>query len=123
MAWLELAWHFVFGWAGVDMLIGFAAVAIAVLEPKQLDAITDLRKWAIGVAVVAFTFTGLIAHGYKSGSDEVKRQWNAALAKEADRGEAARDDADRTVGPMPSDRRMLRSDPFNRNSGAEPECK
>lgn len=117
---IEAAWHFLFGWAGIDMLIGFAAVAIAILEPKQFDAITDLRKWAICVAVVAFTLMGAIAHGYKNGFDECKRQWDAALVKETDNGETARDNAERTVGPVPASRELLRGDPFNRNRREPP---
>jgi hypothetical protein len=114
---LAAVWHFLFGWAGIDMLVGFAAVAVAVLLPKQLDFITDLRKWAICVAVVAFTLMGAIAHGYKNGFNECKRQWDGALVKETDNGEAARTNAVDSVGPVPASRELLRSDPFNRNRG------
>jgi hypothetical protein len=117
---IEAVWHFLFGWAGIDMLVGFAAVAIAILEPKQLDAITDLRKWAICIAVVAFTLMGAIAHGYKDGFQECKRQWDAALVNETDNGEAARSKAVDFVGPVPASRELLRSDPFNRNRGEPP---
>ncbi len=112
---IETIWHFVWGWAGVDMIVGAAALAVAVLLPKQLDFITDLRKWAIGVAVVAFTFTGLIAHGYKNGLDEKQRQWDAALAREAVNGETARSDSERAVGPVTTDRGVFRGDPDNRD--------
>lgn len=119
----QLAWHFLFGWAGVDMLIGFACVAIAVLEPPIVAAlIPDLRKWAIAGAVVAFTLMGSIAYGYKHGSDEVHRQWNAALQQEFDVGEKARSTAERDV-PGTSDRWVFNDDRHNRNhrdrSGSE----
>jgi hypothetical protein len=125
---IEAVWHFLFGWAGVDMLIGFAAVAVAVFETWIINSIPapfnrlipDLRKWAICVAVVAFTLMGAIAHGYKNGFDECKRQWDAALVKETDNGEAARSKAVDSVGPVPASRELLRSDPFNRNRGEPP---
>lgn len=115
---LALAWNFLFGWAGIDMLIGAACVAVAVLEPPIVAAlIPDLRKWAIAGAVVAFTCMGLIAYGYKNGSDEIKRQWDAAITREAAAGNQARSDAVATIGPVPPDRGMFRGDPDNRDSG------
>jgi hypothetical protein len=106
---------------GVDILIGAAAVAVAVLEPKQLDAITDLRKWAIGVAVIAFTLTGAIAYGYKSGYAERDRQLLNDLAKEAKQGEQAGEDADRTVLSDTPDR--VRNDRRNRDNWSKPGSK
>lgn len=123
MTWIVTIWHFVIGWAGVDMIVGFIALAIAILEPKFLDAVTDLRKWAIVVAAIAFTATGLIAHGYKNGLAEKQHQWDAALERELAVGEAARDQAERSMPPVSSDRSVLRSDPFNRNrSGKREPC-
>lgn len=113
-------WHFLFGWPSLLILVGAAATAIAVLEPKQLDAITDLRKWAIVVAAIAFTCTGLLAHGYSNGLAEKQRQWDSALASEATAGEKARSDAVDTVGPVPADRSVFRGDPWNRDAGAQP---
>lgn len=114
-SWLQLAWHFLFGWAGVDMLIGFACVAVAVLTPPAVVVvIPDLRKWAICGAVVAFTLMGSIAYGYKNGSDEKQRQWDAALVKEFDLGEKARASAERSL-PDTADRWLLNDDHFNRN--------
>jgi hypothetical protein len=119
-SWLQLAWHFLFGWAGVDMLIGFAAVAVAVLEPPIVAAIIpDLRKWAICVAIVAFTLMGAIAYGYKSGSDEKQRQWDAALVREFDVGEKARASAEHSM-PDTVDRWVLNADHFNRNRREQP---
>jgi hypothetical protein len=117
--WLSLVWHFLFGWAGVDMLIGLACVAVAILEPPIVAVIIpDLRKWAIAGAVVAFTLTGAIAYGYKHGSDEKQRQWDAALSRELELGEKARAAAERDV-PVATDRGMFRSDPDNRDGGKQ----
>jgi hypothetical protein len=60
---------------------------------------------------------GCIAYGYNEGLKETKRQWDAALAREAAAGNQARSDAVATVGPVPSDRGMFRGDPDNRDSG------
>gem|GEM_PF-4554504 len=111
-------WHFVFGWSSLFVLVGIAATAIAILEPKQLDAITDLRKWAILVAVIAFSATGLLAHGYSNGLAEKQRQWDNALAKEAGNGESARTDAERTVGHDTPD--AVRNDGWNRDNWKRP---
>lgn len=118
--WLESAWHFVFGWPSLLVLVGAAATAIAILEPKQLDAITDLRKWAIVVAFVAFTCTGLLAHGYSNGLAEKQRQWDNALVQEGTAGEKARSDAVDSVGPVPSDRSVFSDDKWNRDAGTQP---
>ena len=120
MNFLSLAWHFLFGWAGIDLLIGIACVAVAILEPPIVAVlIPDLRKWAIAGAVVAFTLTGAITYGYKNGSDEKQRQWDAALVRELELGERARSSAVATVGPMPSDRGVFRGDPDNRDRGEQ----
>lgn len=108
---------FLWGWASIDIIVGCVAVAVAVLLPKQLDFVTDLRKWAVMVAVVAFTLAGAIAHGFKNGLAEKQRQWDAAIAREIDRGEEASRNAADTVGPMSTDRSMFRGDPFNRDRG------
>lgn len=118
MNWIEAAWHFLISLAGIDILIGAACVAVAVLEPPIVAVlIPDLRKWSIAGAVVAFTCAGLIAHGYRNGLDEKQRQWDAALARETADGNKARSDAAASVGPVPAERWMFRSDPDNRDSG------
>jgi hypothetical protein len=123
-AWsLYSAWSLFWSSATLGTLIGCGAVAVAVLMPPALAAITDLRKWAIVVAVIAFGYSATFTRGMNHGLAVKQSEWDSALVKETRDGETARTDADRTVGPMPSDRRMLRSDPFNRNSGTEPECK
>ena len=119
-SWMQSAGAFLWSWASIDIIVGCVAVAIAVLLPKFLDGITDLRKWAITVAVVAFTLAGAIAHGYKNGLAEKQRQWDAALVKEIDGGERAASDAADFVGPMSTDRSLFRSDPFNRDRGKPP---
>lgn len=98
------------------MVAGFVCVAIAILEPKFLDAITDFRKWAIGGAVVAFTCMGCITYGFKNGMSDVQGRWDAALARELELGEKARSAAERDL-PDTADRGMFRGDPFNRDSG------
>lgn len=120
--WLNSLWHFVISSASLGTLVGIAAVLVAVFLPKPFDWITDLRKWAIVVAAIAFSFTAVAGKFYNDGLHVKQAQWDAALDREAGKGEKARDDAARTVGPLPSERGVLRGDPFNRNSGTEPEC-
>lgn len=104
MSWVAEAFHFVFGWAGLDILVGAAAVAIAVLEPP-------IRKWAIAVAVVAFTCTGLIAHGYQNGLDEKQAEWDRAKSATIEHTEKVRDSAVRSVARKPSRWVRPRPDP------------
>lgn len=114
MSLVSAGWNFIVGWAGIDFVIGAIAVAVAVLVPL-------LRRYAIYTAIVAFTCMGLIAYGYNEGLKETKRQWDAALAREAAAGNQARSDAVATVGPVPSDRGMFRGDPDNRDRGKQAE--
>lgn len=120
MVWLQSLWHFLFGWPSLCILVGCAASAIAILEPKQLDAITDLRKWCLVVAVIAFSLTAIAGKFYDDGLTEKQRQWDNALAKETKQGEQAGTDAADTVGPLSTDRSLFRSDPFNRDRGKPP---
>ena len=120
---LNSIWQLVVSTFSIANVIGGIAVAIAVLLPKQLDFITDLRKWAIVVAVCAFGYSVVYTKGYSHGLSVKQIEWDGALVKEAGNGEKARADAERAVGPVSPDRSLLRSDPFNRNSGTEPECK
>jgi len=118
MFWIQSLWHFVFGWPSVAVLVGVACTALAVLEPPIIATIIpDLRKWAIAVAVVAFTFTGIAGKYYNDGLNEKKRQWDEAISREAGNGEAARDDAVRAIGPVPADRSVFQHDRHNRNRG------
>lgn len=128
MFWIEAAWNFLFGWAGVDFLIGLACVAVALFETWIINSvpaivaklIPDLRKWAIAGAVIAFTCMGCIAYGHKNGIDFTRAQWDAAIRKEAVNGEAARADAERSI-PRTDDRRVFDADPDNRDrDSAEP---
>lgn len=118
-------WHFIASSASVATIIGCTALAVAIFSGNIIVrfAIPDLRKWAIVVAVIAFSYTSIAGKFYNDGLSVKQAQWDASLVKETENGEKARDDAERTVAPVSSDRRMLRSDPFNRNSGTEPECK
>lgn len=115
MFWLKAAWDFLFGWAGVDLLVGAGCIAVAVLEPPLVAKIVpDLRKWAIAGAVIAFTCMGCTANGYKNGINFTKAQWDAALSREAVGGEAIRGGAVRSV-PRTDDRRLFDNDPDNRD--------
>lgn len=113
----QAAWHFIASSASVATLIGCGALAVAILEPKFLDAITDLRKWAIVVAAVAFSYTAIAGKFYNDGLREKQREWNAALARETVNGEKARSDAVVTIGPVPPDRSMFSGDKWNRDAG------
>lgn len=115
--WLHAAWHFIWSSATIAMTIGVVATAVAILEPKQLDAVTDLRKWCICIAVIAFSFTAVAGKFYNDGIAFTRAEWAASQLKETDQGEKARDDAVQSVGAEPSDRGVFSSDPFNRNRG------
>lgn len=108
---IDAIWHLVLSSASVSTLIGGIAVAIAVLLPKQLDFITDLRKWAIVVAVIAFGYSAVYSRGYVHGLSIKQAQWDAAVTKEVDAGEQARIDAERTVTPD-----SVRNDKRNRDN-------
>lgn len=123
-AWLQSFVAFLWSWATVDIVVGITATAVAVLMPPWLTFfIPDLRKWAIAVAVVAFTLTGTIAYGFKNGIDEKQRQWDAALASEATKGEKDRADAERSVGPLTTDRSVFDNDPDNRDRNSSSDSK
>lgn len=116
---LQALWHFLFGWAGVDILIGIAAVALAILEPPLVAAlIPDLRKWAICTAVVAFTLTAWGAYEYRNGFNERDRQLLGQLAKEARDGSQILTDAERDARADTPD--SLRNDSWNRGSRIRP---
>jgi hypothetical protein len=114
MGWLEALWHFFFGWPSVTILVGVAAVVIAVIEPPFLDAlIPNLRKFAILVAVVAFSITAIMGKYYNDGLNEIKAQVNDGLVRETAQGEAAHDNAVRTVDTAGA--RGLQNDRWNRD--------
>jgi hypothetical protein len=124
MSWLHLIWNFLFSSASIATAIGCGAVAVAVLEPKVLDRITDLRKWAIGVAVVAFSFTAIAGKFYHDGINATRAEWDAALARQAEQGEADRAAAVAAVPADAADRRVFDADPRNRDArprSAEPQ--
>jgi NhaP-type Na+/H+ or K+/H+ antiporter len=112
---IHAAWEYIASTATLANLIGAAAVAVAILLPKPLDFITDLRKWAIVVAVIAFGYSSVLLKGYSDGLAVKQSEWDAAVAREAESNEAARAEAERDIGPVSSDRRVFASDPDNRN--------
>lgn len=114
IGWLEAAWHFLFGWPSVAILIGIGATVVAVIEPPILDKlIPNLRRFAIIVAVVAFSLTAIMGKYYNDGLSEIKAQVDDGLARESVDGEAAHDDAVRAV--TSADPRGLRNDRWNRD--------
>lgn len=109
--------------ASIGTLVGCAAVFVAVALPAPLARITDLRKWAIVVAVIAFGYSATFTRGMNHGLAVKQAEWDSGLVKEADRATTDRSDAERAVGPLPSDRSVFRNDPFNRNrDGAAVIC-
>ena len=117
--WAADVWHFLFGWASVAILVGIGAIVIAALEPPIIAAlIPDLRKWAIAVAVVAFSLTTIAGKYYDDGLSEKQHQWDAATAQEAVNGEKARAAAVGSVtAESPS---SVRNDPRNRDNWKQP---
>jgi len=120
--WAADVWHFLFGWASVAILVGIGAIVIAALEPPIIAAlIPDLRKWAIAVAVVAFSLTTIAGKYYDDGLTEKQRQWDDALSQEAVAGNAAHSEAVATVKRDTPDR--LRNDKRNRDNWKQPVSK
>lgn len=97
MYWLNSLWNFIWSSASLGTIIGSCAAAVAIFLPKPFDFITDLRKWAIVVAVIAFSFTAVAGKFYNDGLRVKQAQWDAALAKQIGIGAKARSDAERTV--------------------------
>lgn len=111
---LESFWHFIWGWATVDLVVGIIAIAIAILEPAIIAKLfPNIRPWAIATAVIAFTALGILAHGYQNGLAEKQRQWDEAAANEIPVGEQAHTDAVNTVRAEPPD--GMRNDLWNRD--------
>ena len=120
---LESAWHFVFGWPAVAVLIGIAATAAAVFSENIIVkfAIPDLRKWAVVVAVIAFSFTAIAGKFYNDGLSEKQRQWDADLAREATSGAKILLDAERAARSDTPD--SLRNDSWNRGNRKRPDVR
>lgn len=108
--------HFFFGWPSVSVIVGIVALVIATLEPAWLASIVpDLRRTAIAIAIVAFTFTAISGKYYNDGLRERQSQWDAAVAQETVNGDAARKDAVTSIGPVPANRGVFNADSHNRN--------
>lgn len=113
---LNAAWELAKSSFSVATLIGAGATFVAVAMPKQLDWITDLRKWAMVVAIGAFSYSSVAAHHYSRGLAVKQAEWDAAIKREAENGEQARKDAENSVPAVvdDADRSGLRNDPYNR---------
>lgn len=121
LSWITELWHFLFGWPGADIVVGICAVAVAVLEPPIIAAIIpDLRKWAICLAVLAFSLTAISGKFFNDGIAVKQAEWNKALAAEAVNGEKDRAAAVAAVGSDDPDRSVFQNDSFNRDAGQQP---
>lgn len=118
---LHTIWNFIASSASVATIVGGIAVAVAILLPKQLDFVTDLRKWAIVVAAIAFSYSFIAAKFYNDGIAVKQAEWDVAKVAEAENGEQARNDAESAVRALPPD--SMRNDPRNRDGwGKQPEA-
>lgn len=121
------AWTFGSVWAliistfSIATVVGGIALAIAILLPKQLDFITDLRKWAIVVAVIAFGYSAVFTKGMDYGLSVKQAQIEASAKQEAVNGEAAHSDAVATVRALPP--ASVRDDGWNRDNWKQPSGK
>lgn len=112
--------HLLFGWFGVATLIGCAAVAVAifsvwidsVMPVVLLPFTTNLRHYAIAVAIIAFSFTAVSGRYYNEGIKIEKAKWDAAVQAAIDKGQKAHDDAEHSVDTDPDGRLP---DNFNRD--------
>lgn len=118
MMWLDSLWHFVWSSASIGTLVGAAATAVAILQPKQLDRFTDLRKWMVVVAVVAFSYTSVAGKFYHDGLSVKQAQWDEALRTEAGDGAKILSDARRDAARDTPD--SLRNDSWNRDNWVKP---
>ena len=99
----------------------FVALQHADTEIDIAAIIPDLRKWAIAVAVVAFSLTAIAGKYYDDGLAEKQHQWDAALALETVAGNAARSEAVATVERSTPD--SVRNDKRNRDNWKQPVSK
>lgn len=113
MLWLDSLWHFIWSSASIATLLGVAALAVAILEPKFMDAITDLRKWAIMVAVIAFSYNFIAGKFYHDGLSVKQAQWDSANKKTDAKAVKARTDAELSVNG--SDAGGVRDDGYDRD--------
>jgi hypothetical protein len=118
MSWtIHALWKFVESSASVATLIGCGALAVAILEPTILARYTDLRKWALAVAAVAFSYVFIGGYFYHLGLAEKQAEWDRALVQEVENGKKALDDAIAAEPVVPTDRRLFSGDHYNRDSG------
>lgn len=114
-AWtFDAVWQLVISTFSIANVIGIAAVAVAVLMPAWLGAITDLRKWAIVVAVIAFGYSAVFTKGVDYGLSIKQAEWDAAVKASIAKSKDARTDAERDVSrDVPS---LVPNDIYNRDN-------
>ena len=78
--------------------------------------LSPLGRWVGGGVIVAAFIGGIYIKGYVDGKQNVQAKWDAAIQAAIERGENARDEAERTV-PAKPEPGGLRHDRFNRDGG------
>ncbi len=108
-------WSLLFSSFSLATLIGISAAAVAVLSPPFLSALIPNLRWiAVYIAIGAFSYSFVAGKFYHDGLTAKQSEWDAALAREAVNGEAARRAAERSVARDAPD--SLRADPRNRDN-------
>lgn len=107
----------------ISTLVGCGALAIAILTPAAVTRIVgpQLRTIAFAVAAAAFASSYFYGTGFNDGLVSKQSDWDKAVQLEAKRGEEIRSDVEAAVPPVVDDaaRRVLRSDPYNRDRGEQ----
>lgn len=112
------AWEFVTSWASIATLVGIAAALVVIFSGNIIVrfAIPDLRKWAIVVAVIAFSITAIAGKFFNDGLQVKQDEWDNSLTKEAEDGAAIGAEAERSVRIEPPGSRVLANDTWNRDT-------
>lgn len=116
-AWtLNAVWQLIVSSFSITNLIGIGAVAVAVSMPtlpKWLP-FSNLRQWAILVAVVAFGYSAVLTKGVDYGLSIKQAEWDAAVKSSIEKSKVARTDAERDLPrDVPSE---LSNDIYNRDN-------
>lgn len=107
----------------ISMLVGTSALIIAIMTPAFITRFVgpQLRTIAFAVAAAAFASSYFYGTGFNDGLVSKQSDWDKAVQLEAKRGEEIRSDVEAAVPPIVDDaaRRVLRSDPYNRDRGEQ----